>query len=183
MPAKPCETPLQPPDAVEMKNPEPLASELREAETTLKSTLDAACAKDVTRADTGELIRVEETLAVASEAAKQAVSVRLKLREQRGKDPVRAMVRDESGEKVTHRVFEDVRGKRWHAFAVQGSQETAERASLPDSFRSGWLVFESDDELRRVAPIPEKWEELDTDALRELCFKAPAAPRRVNRER
>ena len=59
------------------------------------------------------------------------------------------------------------------------SPETVERASLPDSFRAGWLVFESDDELRRVAPIPEKWEELDTDTLRELCFKAPSAPRRM----
>ncbi len=156
---------------------------LDEAQRALRTALDEAGGVDVRKVDTGELIRVEETLAVASEAAKQAVSVRLKLREQRGKDPVRATVRDESGEKVTHRVFEDVRGKRWHAFAVQGSQETAERASLPDSFRSGWLVFESDDELRRVAPIPEKWEELDTDALRELCFKAQAAPRRVNRER
>jgi hypothetical protein len=158
-----------------------LKPKLDEAQRALQSALDEACGVDLRKVDTGELIRVEETLAVASEAAKEAVSVRLKLREKRGKDPVRAQPRDEGEQKVTHRVFDDIRGKRWHAFAVQGSAETADRASLPDSFRGGWLVFESDDELRRVAPIPENWEELDTDTLREMCFKAPGAPRRVTK--
>ena len=157
-----------------------LRPKLDEAQRALQSALDEACSVDLRKVDTGELIKVEETLAVASEAAKEAVSVRLKLREQRNRDPMRAQPRSEQPESaVTHRVFEDIRGKRWHAFAVQGSPETVERASLPDSFRSGWLVFEADDELRRVAPIPEKWEELDTDTLRELCFKAPSSPRRV----
>lgn len=165
-----------------------LKPKLDQAQRALESALEEACGVDVRKVNTGELIKVEETLAVASEAAKQAVSVRLRMREERAKDPMRAQPREErraeqqtapAGESANHRVFEDIRGKRWHAFAVQGSSETAERASLPDSFRAGWLVFESGDELRRVAPIPEKWEELDVDALREMCHKAPPAPRRM----
>jgi hypothetical protein len=54
-----------------------------------------------------------------------------------------------------------------------------ERAGLPESFRQGWLVFESGDELRRVAPIPEKWEELSTEELRLRCHNAVGAPRRT----
>ena len=168
-----------------------LKPKLDEAQRALESALEEACGVDVRKVNTGELIKVEETLAVASEAAKEAVSVRLRMREERAKDPMRAHPRSENGdgtqerpadaagETIKHRIFEDVRGKRWHAFQVQGSSATAERASLPDSFRGGWLVFESDDELRRVAPIPDKWEELDTDVLRELCSKAASAPRRV----
>ena len=164
-----------------------LKPKLDQAQRALESALEEACGVDVRKVNTGELIKVEETLSAASEAAKQAVSVRLRMREERAKDPMRAQPRQErraeqqtpADESTNHRVFEDFRGKRWHAFAVQGSTETAERASLPDSFRAGWLVFESGDELRRVAPIPEKWEELDVDALREMCHKAPAAPRRV----
>jgi len=40
-------------------------------------------------------------------------------------------------------------------------------------------VFESSDEMRRVAPIPERWEELSADDLRMLCHRAQASPRRM----
>src|SRR3954468_16900588 len=44
------------------------------ARTNLKHALDEACRADISRADTGELIRVEEVLAIANEAAKEAIS-------------------------------------------------------------------------------------------------------------
>ena len=146
---------------------------LDEAQKALKLALDEACSVDLSEVDTGELIRIEETLANASQAAKDAVSLRLKRRARRGAKP------QVEPEPITHRVFDDIRGKRWHTFAVQSSEATVERAGLPEAFRQGWLVFESSDEVRRVAPIPEKWAELSIDELRQLCFSAAGAPRRI----
>jgi len=55
----------------------PIASELEGAEERLMETLAEVCdAPPVEALDTGELIRVEETLAIATEAAKEAVTLR-----------------------------------------------------------------------------------------------------------
>ena len=56
---------------------------LRQAHETLEDALDEACeAKPVSQETTGEMIRLEETLSVAAEAAKRAVSIRRRLREE-----------------------------------------------------------------------------------------------------
>jgi hypothetical protein len=57
---------------------------LQRAQQTLKSALEEACRADVDHLNTGELIRVEETLAIANEAAKEAVTVRRRLAMKRG---------------------------------------------------------------------------------------------------
>lgn len=160
---------------------EPLQPQLVEAQDALRGALDEACAVDLTEADTGEMIRIEEALAAASKAAKEVVSVRLRRRREGAKKlaPTRADAAAEEPSPITHRVFDDIRGRRWHAFAVRASAAMTERAGLPESFRQGWLVFESGDELRRVAPIPDKWEELSTDELRLRCHNAVGAPRRT----
>lgn len=161
---------------------QPLQPTLAQAQKALETALDEACGVDLKKIDTGELIRIEETLTMATDAAKEAVSVRLRLRSERVKrkqSAVKPAPATDADKTIGHRIFEDIRGKRWHAFAVQSSPTTAERAALPDSFRQGWLVFESSDELRRVAPIPERWEELSTDDLRELCYRAESSPRRT----
>ena len=152
---------------------ESLQPALEQAQKALRTALDEACDVDLSKVDTGELIRIEETLANASKAAKDAVSIRLKRRSRR---PAPSQ---EEPEPITHRVFDDIRGKRWHTFAVHGSEATVERAALPEAFRHGWLVFESNDEVRRVAPVPDKWEELSTEELRQLCYNAAGAPRRI----
>jgi len=168
---------------------EPLEPKIREAQKELKSALDEACSGDVEEVDTGELIRIEESLAVASKAAKQAVSLRLKRRNERRKADRAGGGAESEGEEprqaeahveATHRVFDDYRGKRWHAFAVHPSAATAERSALPESYRHGWLSFESSDEMRRVAPIPESWEGLSIDDLRHLCAGATPTPKRIN---
>ena len=146
---------------------------LDQAQKALETALDEACEVDLSKVDTGELIRIEEALANASKAAKDAVSLRLKRRARRPAEP------QAEPEAITHRVFDDIRGKRWHTFAVHSSEATIERAGLPEAFRKGWLVFESTDEVRRVAPIPSKWEELSIDELRQLCYSAAGAPRRI----
>jgi hypothetical protein len=61
---------------------DPLEPRLAEAQQTLDRALDEACGVDVSKANTGEMIRIEETLAIAAAAAKEVVSVRLRRREQ-----------------------------------------------------------------------------------------------------
>jgi hypothetical protein len=62
--------------------PAGLRPQLREVQTHLEVTLDQVCsAPSVEQLNTGELIRVEETLAIAARAAKEAVSLRRKLGE------------------------------------------------------------------------------------------------------
>jgi hypothetical protein len=168
---------------------EPLQPQLVEAQNALQGALDEACDVDLTEADTGELIRIEEALALASRAAKEVVSVRLRRRREAGsgggggpatkRSPAQGDTAEEEPAAITHRVFDDIGGRRWHAFAVRASDAMTERAGLPESFRQGWLVFESGDELRRVAPIPEKWEEFSTEELRLRCHNAVGAPRRT----
>jgi hypothetical protein len=66
------------------QEPESLRPQLRELETKLSAALDEVCdLAPPQKLDTGELIRVEETLALATEAAKEAVSLRRKLRADR----------------------------------------------------------------------------------------------------
>jgi hypothetical protein len=62
----------------------PLRPQLERLENKIEKSLDEVCAapsvKDV---DTGELIKIEETLAIVAEAAKEAVSLRRRLRKDR----------------------------------------------------------------------------------------------------
>lgn len=160
---------------------ESLEPQLDKAQKALETALTEACGVDVHDVDTGELIRIEETLATAASAAKDAVSVRLKLRARRQADRRVADLAD-APPRVIQRIFEDIRGKRWVVHAVQPTSPASERVALPEAFRSGWLTFESPDETRRVAPIPADWEDLPTDVLRDLCYKAPATPKRAATE-
>lgn len=176
-----------------MTQPEPLAAELRDAETTLKSTLQDACGSDVTRADTGELIRVEEMLAIASDAAKRAISIRRR----RGLSPTEGESESGSdsgsegeseGESAAvlaeHRHFIDDDGTEWMVRAVLPAERDARQARLLGSFQHGWLAFECTWGKRRLSPIPEHWESLDDSGLRDLWIQAePASTRRDERAR
>ena len=61
-----------------------LEPKLNEAQEALDRALEEACGVDVKKANTGEMIRIEESLAIAAAAAKEVVSVRLRRREQSG---------------------------------------------------------------------------------------------------
>ena len=150
-------------------NPELLRPELAQAQKTLEAALDVACVSDVKHANTAELIRIDETLAIASAAAKEAISVRQQLREVR---------EEEQKEPEIHRRFDDANSVRWDAFAEYASRETAERAALPDPQPHGWLLFDSRAETRRIGPIPDEWERASEDELRQLCERAEIAPKR-----
>lgn len=66
----------------------PLHPTLASTEVQLESALDEVCVDtDIQKRDTGELIRMEESLAVASDAAKKAISLRKRIRSDLGGPP------------------------------------------------------------------------------------------------
>jgi hypothetical protein len=71
------------------------------------------------------------------------------------------------------RQFRDEAGVEWKVFlTARGSDAVSREHSLPEAYREGWLVFESTQEKRRLAPVPADWETMPTDALAGLCGKA-----------
>jgi hypothetical protein len=44
--------------------------------------------------------------------------------------------------------------------------------SLPGALKAGWLAFECKAERRRLAPIPNAWEDLSEDHLADLLDTA-----------
>lgn len=151
------------------ENDAPLGPRLDRAKDRLKTALEEACAGDVDDADTGELIRVEEVLAIANEAAKEAISIKRRLRTNLDRDvdePLRSMSRD----------VEDGRGVRWTVFAVRPATPNG-RATLPATYQMGWLAFDAGQETRRLTPIPDAWELMSDDQLLTLCERAEVARR------
>ena len=62
----------------------PLRPQLNNIEDTIEQSLDQVCSSpSVKEISTGELIKIEETLAIAAEAAKEAVSLRRRMRRDR----------------------------------------------------------------------------------------------------
>jgi hypothetical protein len=71
-------------DTISAREPDAqVVSDLHAVEETLTEILDEVCdVPAVEKLDTGELIRVEETLAIAANAAREAISLRRKRRAQ-----------------------------------------------------------------------------------------------------
>lgn len=148
-----------------------LPPSLEQAKKRLKTALGEACGADVDAADTGELIRVEEVLAIANDAAKEAVSVRRRLR---SKQPIDRATRQET---PTTREVTDAGGVRWAIFAVHPSASSG-RATLRAQFQGGWLAFDAGTQTRRLAPIPDGWQAMSDPELLALCERAEVAQRR-----
>lgn len=146
----------------------PLIPTLDHAKAVLKTALEEACGTDVDRADTGELIRIEEVLAIANEAAKEAVSVRRRLRSKQA---------ESSGSGSALREVVDEAGVNWAVMAVHPSG-IGKRSGVREKFRDGWLSFTAGDDTRRVAPIPAAWETLSDAELLALRDSGEQAPRR-----
>lgn len=163
---------------------DPLRPDLREAAETLEKALAEACASKAAReADTGELIRVEEMLALASEAARRAIAIRRKARLEREATAAQGEsapppVADQPAS-IAHRLFDDRRGVRWDVWAVYPEARASQLSALPSSFQTGWLVFESATEKRRLSPIPSDWQTLAQGELERLCERAEIATRRA----
>jgi hypothetical protein len=59
--------------------------QLQQAQESLEVALKEACRLDVKKANTGELIHIDELLAIAGDSAKQVISVRRRMRRDAGK--------------------------------------------------------------------------------------------------
>ena len=166
---------------------DPITPELRDAELTLEQALAEACAANpVTRADTGELIKVEEMLEIASEAAKRAISLRRRRRADKTERQSRwAMGDAEAAASVgtTHRTFTDARGIWWDVFAVYPEPRPWLHSHLQGSYQNGWLCFDSGTEKRRLSPIPEGWQQVGERELEQLAEQAEVAASRRKRQR
>lgn len=134
---------------------ESLRPKLAEAQRALDAALDEACDTDVEGAETAELIRLEESLTVAREAARTVISVLQRL----NPEPVES----EACPIDTHRTFVDDRGVQWDAFAVFPSRATKGRCTLPPPYDQGWLAIQCPEGVRRITPIPEGWRECSHD--------------------
>jgi hypothetical protein len=76
--------------------------------------------------------------------------------------------------------FTDRAGKSWKVWHTL-PRLAALMNSLPPDWKQGWLTFESDDDKRRLAPFPPKWEQLPATRLELLCRMAqPASLSAVN---
>lgn len=67
----------------------------------------------------------------------------------------------------------------WSAFERRSGVERRGLEPPPDWIH-GWLCFETDEEKRRLAPVPLDWEECSAAALERYCSRAavirPAPP-------
>lgn len=178
----------------------PLEPELQRAERVLRRSIEQVCATDPTRVDTAEMIRLDEMLAIAGDAAKRAVSIRRRLR-QEGR-PTRARGAAEAGAAgaepkprarpsrrgtlraseqqalehaagEVHRTFRDAQGITWSVWAVHPLNQG--RAGLRGTFAQGWLAFVCENEKRRLSPVPDEWTSLDDAGLERLCCQAEVA--------
>lgn len=59
----------------------------------------------------------------------------------------------------------------------RGSEDRRRRPLfLSAHLASGWLTFECPTEKRRLAPIPQHWEQMEEDELERLCQSARPVP-------
>ena len=86
------------------------------------------------------------------------------------------------------REFTDLKGTKWRVFDVYPSAPGAMPTDAPRTDKvlafpsrnhaEGWLCFESDDEKRRLTPIPPEWEICEPGKLEEFCGCAGYISRR-----
>ena len=150
---------------------ETLRPKLEEAQRALHAALDEACNTDVQGADTTELLRLEESLTVARDAAEKVIGILSSL-------PPQHQPPEEVPSEM-HRFFVDERGVQWDAFAVYPSRATQGRSTLPAPYDKGWLAIQCPDAIRRVTPIPPGWKECSHDEFCRLLETAVTAQRRT----
>ena len=160
------------------REPEPLRPMLRSAESQLAERLAEACGHEVHQESTAELMRLEETLSDAARAAKQAVSLRRRLRtghggggsaqadstadapaswdaedrpaDRRAPSEHRSPLVAGDAESAV-REFLDEQGLGWRVWAVTQEQMQPDRliADQMGDYREGWLAFERTDGTER----------------------------------
>jgi hypothetical protein len=162
---------------METSESNPVLPALREAERVADTTLTEACSTPLpSQADTGELVHIEELLESASDAVKQAISLRRRRRaDEAVREAIRAAMADieaEASADGTHRIFRDARGTRWDVFAVYPDARLSAQWQLDPPYAQGWLCFDSASQKRRLAPVPDGWFKLTNEQLAQLGERA-----------
>ena len=185
------------------RDPEPLRPMLQATQVQLAQRLEEACSHDVEEETTAELVRLEETLSEAARVAKQAVSLRRRLRTGHGSADPEALPVARSGDEQVRterrtpqpddragtsnaeesiREFLDKSGTTWRVWAV--TQEQLHPGPLladhMGDFRDGWLTFECGDgsERRRLPHYPPNWRKLTNLDLEGLLVRAESVRRK-----
>ena len=174
------------------QEPDPLRPMLETVEVELEHRLAEACARsDVADESTAELMRLEETLLDAARVAKQAVSLRRRLRtETEAGDAIASEGETEPGDDAPAdiaypsmapadagvRELRDAHGVEWRIWAVTAEQMHASRTGGDHlgEYKDGWLAFEAvnAEERRRLPHYPSDWNEITDEMLERLLERA-----------
>lgn len=170
------------------QEPDPLRPMLTTVEVELERRLAEACQRsDISDESTAELMRLEETLLDAARAAKQAVSLRRRLRtESEAGEDDGATAEDELAADIAApslapadagvRELRDTQGVEWRIWAVTAEQMHASRSGGDHlgEYKDGWLAFEAvnGDERRRLPHYPSDWNEITDEMLERLLERA-----------
>lgn len=70
--------------------------------------------------------------------------------------------------------FRDAEGIEWTVTEIMASALAAlPRSSLRHpEFKDGWLLFQSENQRKRLAPYPREWQSLTAEELADLCATA-----------
>jgi hypothetical protein len=169
--------------------PEQLKPALERAQQALDSRLSEACTTHAADESTGQLIRLEELLTDAAQAAKEAISIRRRLGADKRRGPESEAHSSETGGSQPStataegiRDFVDADGRLWHVWEVPPEQLSARArpGTYAGDFEGGWLAFESEEggERRRLPRYPREWRELTNDRIESLCRDAQPVTRR-----
>lgn len=74
--------------------------------------------------------------------------------------------------------FTDSNGVEWLVTEIADPalrSISADRLRMPE-FKSGWLLFQSETQKKRLAPYPDDWRSLPSEDLERLCARARPAP-------
>lgn len=182
------------------QEPDPLRPMLQSVEGELERRLEEACARhEVHDESTAELMRLEETLLDAARVAKQAVSLRRRLRTEteaaeNGDETDTAQERAPTPRDTGVRELRDANGVEWRIWAVTAEQMQSSRSGgghLGD-YKDGWLTFEAvnGNERRRLPHYPSDWNEVTDEMLTRLLERADPVrrakhpePERANEKR
>ena len=167
---------------------EPLRPALERAQSELDSHLAEACENHEADESTGQLIRLEELLTDAAQAAKEAISIRRRIgadrRRETGDDrSATAVAEPGTSERAAGiRDFVDADGRTWHVWEVPPEQLSARSrpGTYAGDFEGGWLAFEAEEggERRRLPGYPRDWQQLPNDRIEALCRDAQPVTRR-----
>jgi hypothetical protein len=167
---------------------DPLLPILERVEGELDRKLEEVCEiKPVSEEPTGEFIRLEEKLLEAAQAAKQAFSIRRRMRQRNeggsaeravnlghlGTADAAELAGDAPGSAV--RALRDNEGNEWQVWAVKpGALRPAVGTEHLGEYGEGWLAFEAADgtQRRRLPHPPKEWQALPDEELMSLLSRA-----------